>query len=298
MQAPRLRAQRTRPHPSCSRTRNSSPREQDKHPKKRRPADMLSPSYCRALCLAASLASLLRTDARTGALLGQAKPEQEQHARRPPPDMPPAWPSQYTAFQVSTYPEFGATQQGYFYYDFDNMRQRVNHVTVVGAVPGVGKNTTEFWLGDQLNIVACPPSPPPSPRRASLRRRPRPRERHREALVGDDVAADGSAPRAVVVRQVDWTDRSCQRVNMGFSIPRPTWFQTNSTLAPVTQWLLHAPPAAAAAHSGDDDGYSNPFSTLAQPPSGSRAAVPTYHEVVWLSKEDVFGLPPFNYYAL
>jgi len=210
---------------------------------------MLSPSYCRALCLAASLASLLRTDARTGALLGQAKPEQEQHARRPPPDMPPAWPSQYTAFQVSTYPEFGATQQGYFYYDFDNMRQRVNHVTVVGAVPGVGKNTTEFWLGDQLNIV-------------------------------------------------DWTDRSCQRVNMGFSIPRPTWFQTNSTLAPVTQWLLHAPPAAAAAHSGDDDGYSNPFSTLAQPPSGSRAAVPTYHEVVWLSKEDVFGLPPFNYYAL
>ena len=66
---------------------------------------------------------------------------------------------------------------------------------------------------------------------------------------------------------------------MGFGIPRPTWFQLNSTLAPVTQWLLHVPPVKAEMRNSAAEEVAN------------------YEEVVWLSKEDVFGLPPFNYYA-
>eukprot|EP01012_Entosiphon_sulcatum_P001795 TRINITY_DN1033_c0_g1_i2.p1 TRINITY_DN1033_c0_g1~~TRINITY_DN1033_c0_g1_i2.p1 ORF type:complete len:223 (+),score=55.65 TRINITY_DN1033_c0_g1_i2:59-727(+) len=61
----------------------------------------------------------------------------------------------------------------------------------------------------------------------------------------------------------DWDLKTCQHLDMGFGIPRPDWFLTNSTNT-GTQWLQH------------ED---------------------RYYQTVQLSKPAPTPYPPFNYYA-
>jgi len=130
----------------------------------------------------------------------------------PPP--PPPWPKQFVTTEVQYWAQEGNGKQvSKWWYDFPNARHRIDHTTVRELFPPVAKNSSEWWIENDLYIY-------------------------------------------------DFDTNTCEHLDMGFGIPKPDWFLTDSNVT-GTQWLLR------------DDAF---------------------HEVVQVAKEAPYS--PFYYHAL